>query len=73
MYLMLDVRAAGLSGEDFAYRLLEESKIAVMPGESFGQAAAGHLRVALTVEDSRLVSACDTICDLFDQLVAEAA
>ena len=73
MYLMLDVRAAGLSGEDFAYRLLEESKIAVMPGESFGQAAAGHLRVALTVEDSRLVSACDTICDLFEQLVAEAA
>ena len=73
MYLMLDVRAAGLTGEGFAYRLLDEAGIAVMPGESFGQAAAGHLRVALTVDDARLLSACSTICDIYDQLVSEAA
>lgn len=52
MYVMLDIRATGLSGEEFAYRLLEAERIAVMPGESFGTAAAGHLRVALTVEDA---------------------
>lgn len=51
MYLMLDIRATGLSGRDFAHRLLDEERIAVMPGESFGAAAAGHLRVALTLED----------------------
>jgi len=51
MYVMLDVRATGLSGETFAERLLDDEAIAVMPGESFGTAAAGHLRVALTIED----------------------
>jgi arginine:pyruvate transaminase len=52
MYVMIDVRATGLSGVDFATRLLEQEAIAVMPGESFGQASAGHLRVALTIEDT---------------------
>lgn len=57
MYVMLDVRATGLSGKDFANGLLDEELIAVMPGESFGQAAAGHLRIALTVDDDRLEDA----------------
>ncbi len=52
MYLMLDIRATGLSGQAFAGQLLDAEKIAVMPGESFGKAAAGHIRVALTVEDA---------------------
>ena len=52
MYLMLDVRSTGLSGDAFASRLLDEERIAVMPGESFGQAAAGHLRVAMTIADA---------------------
>jgi arginine:pyruvate transaminase len=57
MYVMLDIRATGLSGEGFASALLEEERIAVMPGESFGQAAAGHIRVAMTVEDARFEDA----------------
>jgi arginine:pyruvate transaminase len=54
MYVMADIRATGLSGKDFANRLLDEARIAVMPGESFGAAAAGHLRIALTMEDGEL-------------------
>lgn len=52
MYLMLDIRSTGLSGDAFAARLLEDERIAVMPGESFGAAAAGHVRVAMTIEDA---------------------
>lgn len=52
MYLMLDIRATGLSGKDFAEALLAGERIAVMPGESFGQAAAGHVRVAMTLNDA---------------------
>ena len=51
MYLMLDIRATGMSGLDFANTLLDTHKIAVMPGESFGAAATGHIRVAMTVAD----------------------
>jgi arginine:pyruvate transaminase len=61
MYLMLDIRATGMSGEAFAYDLLEQHKIAVMPGESFGSAAAGHLRVAMTVADDIFETALRTL------------
>ena len=57
MYVMLDIRATGLSSADFANALLDEEHIAVMPGESFGNAAAGHLRVAMTIEDTAYVDA----------------
>ena len=57
MYLMLDMRATGLSGETFAHALLDAHQIAVMPGESFGQAAAGHIRVAMTVDDDQFFKA----------------
>jgi arginine:pyruvate transaminase len=63
MYVMLDVRATGLSGDDFAARLLEEAGVAVMPGESFGAAAAGHLRVALTLPDREFEEAITRLSD----------
>ncbi|MGB7319294.1 MAG: pyridoxal phosphate-dependent aminotransferase [Planktotalea sp.] len=62
MYVMLDIRATGLSGEEFANRLLDERHIAVMPGESFGRAAAGHIRVAMTIEDTAYGAALETLC-----------
>lgn len=62
MYVMLDIRATGLSGEAFANALLDAHRIAVMPGESFGTAAAGHIRVAMTVADDAFAAALGTIC-----------
>ena len=57
MYAMLDIRATGLGGEAFAMALLDAEHIAVMPGESFGAATAGHVRVAMTVADESYVAA----------------
>jgi arginine:pyruvate transaminase len=48
MFVFADVRLTGLSGEAFALGLLEEENIAVMPGEAFGKAGAGHVRISLT-------------------------
>ncbi len=61
MYVMLDVRATGLSGEEFGAKLLDEERVAIMPGESFGQAAAGHIRVALTLPDEVFAEALDRL------------
>ncbi len=72
MYLMLDIRATGLSGDEFANALLDAHHIAVMPGESFGQAAAGHIRVAMTIEDTAFQSALRTVIE-FAQRHAKAA
>lgn len=68
MYIMLDVRATGLSGEDFANSLLDAHHIATMPGESFGQSAHGHIRVAMTVDDARFKTALQTLVDHAEKL-----
>lgn len=57
MYAMLDIRATGMTGEGFAEALLERERIAVMPGQSFGAAAAGHVRVAMTLPDAEYAAA----------------
>ena len=48
MFIMVDIRETGMSGEDFAWMLLNDHDIVVMPGESFGTGGAGHIRLALT-------------------------
>lgn len=68
MYVMLDIRATGLSGEAFALRLLEEERIAVMPGESFGQAAAGHVRIAMTIADEAFAGAMARLAAFADRI-----
>ena len=61
MFVMVDVRPTGLSGNAFARKLLAEEKVVTMPGESFGAASAGHLRVALTVAEDQLAEAAKRI------------
>ncbi|NOD96035.1 aminotransferase class I/II-fold pyridoxal phosphate-dependent enzyme [Ruegeria sp. HKCCD6228] len=73
MYLMLDIRATGMSGDAFANALLDAHKIAVMPGESFGKAAAGHIRVAMTVADERFAVALKTLCEFASHLARKHA
>jgi arginine:pyruvate transaminase len=68
MFVMVDVRKTGLSGRAFAERLLAEENVVTMPGESFGAGGAGHLRVALTVDESQIAEACRRIARLADRL-----
>jgi arginine:pyruvate transaminase len=70
MYLMLDIRSTGLSGDAFANTLLDKHHIAVMPGESFGSAAAGHIRVAMTIEDTAFKTALQILCHFAQTLTA---
>ena len=57
MFLMVDIRATGLSSQAFADRLLDEEGISVLSGEAFGPSAAGFVRLSLTVEAERLADA----------------
>ena len=69
MFLMLDIRATGLSGDAFALRLLEEEDVSVLPGEGFGPSAAGHVRICVTTDEPRLREACRRIARCADRLV----
>lgn len=68
MFVMVDVRKTGLTGEAFAFKLLEEEGVVVMPGESFGAGGTGHLRVSLTVDEVQITEACKRIVRLADRL-----
>jgi arginine:pyruvate transaminase len=61
MFALLDIRASGLSGVEFASALLEETGVATMPGESFGSTLSGWLRLSLTQPDAVLAEAADRI------------
>jgi arginine:pyruvate transaminase len=61
MFALVDVRATGLSGNDFAWGLLNRQQLAVMPGESFGAALNGWLRLGLTVPDAMIEEAAARI------------
>ncbi|MGH6855457.1 MAG: pyridoxal phosphate-dependent aminotransferase [Aestuariivirga sp.] len=68
MFVMVDVRKTGLSGEEFARRLLAEENVVTMPGESFGMGGAGHLRVGLTVDEDQIKEACKRIARLAERI-----
>lgn len=64
MFIVVDVAGTGLSGEEFAWALLREELVAVMPGSSFGDAAEDYIRLSLTVPDDHIDEACRRIAAL---------
>ncbi len=52
-YIFPSIREFGMTSEEFATRLLEEEKVAVVPGSAFGDSGEGHIRVsyAYSLED----------------------
>lgn len=73
MFALLDVRASGMSGRDFALALLRTTKVACMPGESFGAGLAGWLRLSLTQPDELITMACDRIAGFAAKPLGDAA
>ena len=57
MFVLLDVRGTQRSPRDFAFALLEQEGVAVLPCDGFGPSAAGQLRISLTVPEPRLAEA----------------
>lgn len=61
MFAMIDIRGSGLSAQDFAERLLDEQAVSLLPGDGFGPAARGHVRLSLAAPEDVLSEACDRI------------
>ncbi len=45
-YLFPSIKSTGLSSLDFSRKLLEEEKVAVVPGTAFGSCAEGYIRIS---------------------------
>ena len=60
-YLFVDVRSTGLTSREFALRLLDEEKVAVVPGEAFGPGGEGFIRCSYATALDRIEVAADRI------------
>lgn len=67
-YLFIDINKTGLTSEEFAYKLLDEKHIAVVPGNAFNRAGEGYIRIACTLSEEKLVAAAKEIVDFADNL-----
>lgn len=45
-YAFVDVRLTGLDSDEFSRRLLDEERVAVVPGEAFGEEGRGFVRLS---------------------------
>jgi arginine:pyruvate transaminase len=73
MYVMLDISAIEPDDEKFAWAFLEAEKVGVMPGSSFGDAAAGHLRISMCQPEPVLQEAARRLRHFISNYRREAA
>jgi arginine:pyruvate transaminase len=61
MFVLADVGGTGLSSHDFAWRLFEDTGVAVLDAANFGSRADGFIRISFTIGDDELTDACARI------------
>lgn len=54
LYVYIDVSATGLDGTQFATHLLEQEKVALMPGIAFGETGGQHVRLSIAASEAHL-------------------
>ncbi|MBQ8688501.1 MAG: aminotransferase class I/II-fold pyridoxal phosphate-dependent enzyme [Ruminococcus sp.] len=60
-YVFPCIRSTGMTSEDFCARLLEEEKVAVVPGNAFGESGEGFVRVSYAYSLKHLMEALKCI------------
>ena len=61
MFVLLDISSTGLSGKDFAEKLLDDEKVAVVPGFGFGQSVSNTVRIGYLSDEETLLEAAARI------------
>lgn len=56
-YMFPDIREFGMSSEDFAMDLMNEEKVAVVPGSAFGESGEGYVRISYAYSIAELKEA----------------
>ena len=60
-YVFPSIKRFGMTSEEFANRLLQEEKVAVVPGTAFGDCGEGFIRISYAYSISDLKEALDRI------------
>ncbi len=68
-YIFPSIKRTGLSSEEFCNRLLHETKVAVVPGNAFGDSGEGYVRISYSYSIKHLTTALDRIEGFCEQLI----
>ncbi|MCL2025175.1 MAG: aminotransferase class I/II-fold pyridoxal phosphate-dependent enzyme [Leptospirales bacterium] len=60
-YVFPDITPTGLSSREFAFKLLEEKLVAVVPGDVFGNSGEGHIRCSYATSIDNIREALNRI------------
>jgi aminotransferase len=60
-YAFPNVTASGRTEKEFAVNLLQQQKVAVVPGTAFGEGGTGHVRACFATSYEQIVEACDRV------------
>jgi len=61
-YMLANISKAGMDSFDFALKLLEEKKVAVAPGVTFGEQGKDYVRICFAADDESLVEGVKRFC-----------
>ncbi|SDT86814.1 aminotransferase [Verrucomicrobium sp. GAS474] len=67
-YLFPSIEGTGLTAHEFAVRLLQEEKVAVVPGTAFGQSGSGHIRCSYATGMEQIEIAAERIGNFVGRL-----
>jgi len=72
-YVFPEIRSTGLSSRDFAMRLLEEEKVAVVPGPAFGPSGEGFVRCSYATSLDQIKIAMERMAAFVQRISRKAA
>ena len=58
-YAFPNIKGTGLSSNDFAQRLLDEARVAVVPGDTFGTSGEGYVRCSYAASKDTIKEALE--------------
>jgi aspartate aminotransferase/aminotransferase len=61
-YVLVDISSTGMDSDAFADRLLNDQRVAVAPGATFGSIAGRYIRVSLAAEDRIVAEGIERVC-----------
>lgn len=70
-YIFPSIQSTGLTSDEFCERLLYSKKVAVVPGNAFGESGEGFIRVSYSYSKKHLLEAIERIGEFMEELVKE--
>ena len=67
-YILVNIKALGMSSMDVSNYLLDNAKIATVPGSAFGSEGEGYIRISYATAYEQLVEACKRIRKAVEEL-----